>query len=142
MTRWTSLALFSIGLLTGCGDDGTGPDDETIVGTYDLRAINGVTLPYPLIVVANYRLEYASGLMLFAEDMRFLAEDVTREQIDGSTTRTDTVFSGGSWTHMDGVVRLMDDRGPPDFEGAKAGSTLTLAITIADSTYTFTYQKR
>ncbi|HSL69042.1 MAG TPA: hypothetical protein VK864_02315, partial [Longimicrobiales bacterium] len=143
MSKWVVLASITVAALAGCGDNGTGPDDdESVVGSYDLRTINGVVLPYPLILVANYRLEYASGVLLLAEDMRFLAEDVTREQVDGVTTRTDTIFSGGGWTSADGTVRLKDDRGPPDFEGAKAANTLTLTITISDSTYIFGYQKR
>jgi hypothetical protein len=84
--------LFAV---AGCGDSGTGTDD--ISGRYELRTIDGVTLPFTIIQLGNEPSEVTSGFLQLNSDGTFTFSIIMSSTTAGST-QTVTETENGTWT--------------------------------------------
>jgi hypothetical protein len=87
--------LVSLFAVAGCGDSGTGPDD--ISGSYELWAIDGITLPFTIIQLDNEFSEVTSGFLQLNSDGTFTSSIIMSSTAAGST-QTVTETEKGTWT--------------------------------------------
>ena len=85
-----------------------GCDDSTDVGAnisgrYELRTVNGGTLPYTVIAIGNDRLEILSGFLQANSDMTF-SFSLTSRVSQGGQTQTTTETDSGTWTQTGNQV--------------------------------------
>ena len=108
-TRPAALALALVLLLAACGgDDSTGPQQESILGSYTLVTINGNDFPFLLFNTGVERVEWTGGAITMSENATYSearsyltsengVETAEEEQFTGTYTRigTDLTISLG-----------------------------------------------
>ena len=134
MIRLLQLLLVTA-LVAACGD-ATGPDGADFFGTYELQTVNGGELPYPVVILGNYRLEVLASTLTVRSNGTFTQSTSLRE-IDGASTTTDTESSSGSWERTGSAVRFRDTADDTITPGSFGGNTLTITV----DGFTFVYQK-
>lgn len=93
-----ALTVFTVALLTGCGDSiGV---DITPVGTYQLESINSAPLPQTLVGVT-----VLSGTVTLGNDNSYTLQTVVRSTDPESGELVDrTESTSGSWTRFSSTV--------------------------------------
>jgi hypothetical protein len=97
-----------------CGgdDDPIAPVTEaTVVGTWNLRGVNGDPLPFPLAQTVEILLQIRSGQVIIGADKRYT--DIQELRIS-RVGQADTVFAdtiGGSWTLVGNEMTVTVDGG-------------------------------
>ncbi|CAN5508165.1 hypothetical protein BH09GEM1_BH09GEM1_16230 [soil metagenome] len=110
--------------LAACANDVTAPS-TTIEGSYNLRTVNGTTLPYP----------FSNGLQLVNEQLLL--------NTDGSFTDASQYSNGqtsvdsGYWTNLNGSITFTDVTAGITYQGSLSGTVLTEIV----SGFTQTFQK-
>jgi lipocalin-like protein len=116
------LALTTASLLA-CGDS-TGPG--SVVGTWNLRTVNGSQLPYTVYLVQpTYRLEIMSARFIADDDGTYTGAVTLRETNNGQvTTTTDSDF--GTWSQANNTLTITDSEGAVS-TATISGNTITLS---------------
>jgi hypothetical protein len=116
---FVALAATMATTLAGCGDSSTGPNG-TISAQFDLRSINGVSMPYTF-----------SGGTTVVSDVLTLSNDGSYSDVaqlgDGQVSAEQ-----GFYTNNNGFVRFTPDNSNGSYTGSITGSTLT--ETFSDGT--------
>jgi hypothetical protein len=120
MKRFTFLMLLVVSVM-GCGDGGTGPGSVT--GRYELRTVNGGSVPYVLFTIGNDRYEVTSGSVQVSEDKSFTVVMNTKTTESGATT-TDSETTTGTWTLAGDQITFKDGEGT-NTTGVITGDQLT-----------------
>ena len=101
-TRPAALALALVLLLAACGgDDSTGPQQESILGSYTLVTINGSDFPFLLFNTGVERVEWTGEAITLSENATYSearsyltsengVETAEEEQFTGTYTRIGT----------------------------------------------------
>ena len=98
MRRRACLTLLaSLLAFTGCGDSGTGPDG--ISGRWELRTINGNTLPWTFVQIGNDSGEFTSGFLQLNSDGTYTSSITSSVTSEGST-QTNTETDTGTWVQQ------------------------------------------
>lgn len=119
------LVMFALaGTLAACSVDSTGPNGS-VAGTYDLRTVNGQTLPYT----------FSNGLRLTSDQLTLFRdgtyEDVSRYS-DGSSFVDD-----GDYTNYNGALTFYSTSGDI-YQGSVSGDVLTQIL----NGYTQVFQRQ
>jgi hypothetical protein len=109
------LAMFALaGTLAACSMDSTGPNGS-VAGHYNLRTINGQSLPYT----------FSSGLRLTSDELTLLSngtyQDVSRYS-DGTSFVDD-----GDYTSTNGAITFYSSTGDT-YQGSVSGDVLTQVL--------------
>ena len=122
MRKIASLVL-ALGL-AACANDATGPS-TSVEGTYNLRTVNGTTLPYT----------FSNGLQLVNEQLVLSTDGsfTDRSQYNNGQTKVDS----GYWTNLNGSITFNDVTAGFTYQGSLSGTVLTEIV----SGYTQTFQK-
>jgi hypothetical protein len=99
------------GTLAACSVDSTGPNGS-VAGTYDLRTINGQSLPYT----------FSSGLRLTSDQLT-LFRDGTYEDVSRYSDGTSFV-DDGDYTNYNGSLTFYSTSGQV-YQGSVSGDILT-----------------
>jgi hypothetical protein len=145
MRRVWLMVLMALSL-AACSDS-TGPQNQ-IVGTYTLLTINGVGMPYPLVVLpANiFRLDQTSGRFTLNSNRTYEEMAVLREQQNDSLGNTivaiDTVRLTGTWEAEDSVLLVTQSGSGAVGFGYVSRNRLTLSFEVqGDLLLTYIYQR-
>jgi hypothetical protein len=123
MRRFLVLAMAAT--LAACNNDVTAPSSGTIVGTYALRSVNGIPLPYT----------FSNGATL-SQDVLTLNNDGSFQDIS-TFTNGQTSTETGFYTNINGAVQFTDNAGF-SFQGSVSGDVLTELV----SGYTQAFQRQ
>lgn len=110
--------------LAACANDATAPS-TSVEGTYNLRTVNGTTLPYT----------FSNGLQLVNEQLVLNTDGsfTDQSQYSNGQTSRDT----GYWTSVNGSITFNDVTAGFSYSGSLSGTVLTDLV----SGYTQTFQK-
>jgi hypothetical protein len=122
MHKIASLVL-ALGL-AACATDATSPS-TTVEGSYNLRTINGTTLPYT----------FSNGLQLMNEQLVLNTDGSFSDASQYSNGRTNV--DSGYWTNLNGSITFTDITAGITYQGSLSGTVLTEIV----SGYTQTFQK-
>ena len=129
MVRKVFLAFLVLGLVA-CGDDVTGPED--IAGTYTLQSIDGQTLPWVILQVANTSsIEFTAGSITISQNMT-CSSSLTMTATDGSTVTTITNLDVCTYTFVNAAITFTWDSDGSTDSGSIVGSQLTLNTQLGD----------
>jgi hypothetical protein len=110
-TLVAALALFVV----ACGGDDeptTAPlTDETAIGTWRLRQVNGLSLPFTAAFTEQVRIQIASGQLVLAADRTYRDEQTLRIRPTGQAERDTTFVVTGTWARQGNeiLVRIGSD---------------------------------
>src|SRR5690606_33726468 len=95
MRTFAALSLALLIPLAGCGDDGSGPEEqEEIFGTYTLRTINGNAVPFTLGDNGSLKVEVTGGHIVLNEDLSYSEIRGYRTTENGVITTEDEAYDG------------------------------------------------
>jgi hypothetical protein len=110
MRRTMSVLVLAFLLpLAACGDGPTAVPVD-VVGTWELRTINGMPLPVILASSGEDTAEVLDGSIILQADGRFEDSVTLRFTIDGEVT-TDVDVIEGTYTQQGGALVLTSDEG-------------------------------
>jgi hypothetical protein len=121
MRRWRLAALFVLLILTACGDS-TGPA-ESIFGTYTLRTIDGVPLPYVWDQGVGYKLEITDAA-LSLEDGGTYSQTLDLRDTRNGTVSTQRASASGTFTYAGTTITFRTSSGTSG-TASLSGGTLT-----------------
>jgi hypothetical protein len=131
---------FLVGLLVvaiACGGDAsTGPSGD-VSGTYDLKTINGMPLPFVFPPSGGTTTTITSSVLVLAGNGTY-SEQIGVKAVTGTTTSTSTITELGTWTAFNGAITFTDHTDNVTYHGSVSGSTLT----EINNGYTSVYQRR
>lgn len=128
-------AITSAALLSGCDVFG-----DQITGTYNLKTVNGKSLPAVLAeVTGSYKLEITAGSVTLNEDKTFGAS-ITFRETQGSTVKTEPATDSGTYT-VSGSVITFASRDGDTFTATRSGGTLTITIQESGITMVLVFEK-
>ncbi len=142
MRRWW-LAIACL-MVVACSDDGSGPEEVQIPGTYSLQTINGQALPYTLFEFPGFLIiTQIAGSVRLNPDRTYREENRLRDVFNDETgqpvvTDTTVVFTGTYESQDSAVLLTSNPRGLVSF-GFVSGNRLTLSFESGDSLFTFIY---
>src|SRR5947209_6617228 len=109
MRRYLAIAM--VAALAACNADSTAPTG-TIVGTYSLRSINGLALPYT----------FANGTTLMSDMLTLNADGTFTDYSTYGNGQTATEV--GYYSNVNGSLQFTDNTGF-SFQGSVSGNVLT-----------------
>jgi hypothetical protein len=123
MRPWRLVALFALPVLTACGDN-TGPNGG-IFGTYTLRSIDGVALPWVYFQNGADKEEVSAGTMSLE------AGGTYTKTVDFRATRsgvvsTQRLSASGTFTYTGAAITLRTQTGEVGTASVSSG-TLTIS---------------
>lgn len=118
------IGLFALPFILGCGvTDSTSPNGS-ILGTWDLRSINGTMLPF-IVSSGTTTTTFSSSVLTISEDGTY-SEVTTRTDEDFNSSGTRTITEMGTWTAVNGFITFTDQTdGGLQYTGSVTGNTLT-----------------
>lgn len=130
-----TVAILAAG--AGCGDS-TGP--ASITGTYALRTIDGVDLPYalpiepacevllsPAVCNESVRIEARSGTVLLSADSTYHIQTLIRRHLASGANTDVTSNLRGDWSLQGDLIALVDSAGAQR-SGSLDGGVLTIDV--------------
>jgi hypothetical protein len=133
------ICLATVVTLTGCGggDDGTSPE-ATPAGTYQLKTVDGSSLPYVWFQFGDSQSEITAGQLIVASSGSCSMSLTTRDTDQGQVT-TDTSSANCTWTVSGSVLTFTNSDDPTEapFSGVWSGNRLT----ITDEGMTFVFER-
>ena len=123
MRRFFVLLVFATAV--GCGgDSSTSPTDTTVSGTYTLRTVNRIPLPFTVAQTDSITVELVSDAFTLTESRTWTESTVRRTTSSGQAV-TDTVSDAGTFV-LSGTnnITLISANGSTD--GTIGGGVLTL----------------
>jgi hypothetical protein len=139
------LIVCTVVAMAACSDS-TGPGIQ-IVGSYTLLTINGLPMPYPLVVFpANiFRLDQMSGRFTLNANQTYEEMAVVRQQENDSlgnpVVTIDTIRLTGRWEAEDSVLLVTQNGTAAVGFGFVSTNRLTLSFEVQDSLFTYIYQR-
>jgi hypothetical protein len=126
MTRLARfVALLLLPVMIACDDDdGSGPSNGNVTGTYTLRTVDGQNLPFTLVNVPGYRLEVTADQYTLNSGGTFTTTATFRET-EGTTVTPSTETYSGTWVQNGSTVNLNSEDGGPETAAFSGGNTLT-----------------
>ena len=119
-----SVALLAFAI--GCaGDSGTEPEESELTGTFSLKTINGLTLPYSLRDDATTKILVTGGLVTLGLDGRFTDQMNYEITPAGGTLETFAETLTGRFFHdleLDALFFEVDIGGVYDFQVREDGT--------------------
>jgi len=122
MRKFVALAL-AFGL-AACANDSTAPS-TSVEGSYNLRTVNGTTLPYT----------FSNGLQLVNEQLVLNSDGSFSDASQYSNGQTSV--DSGYWTNLNGSITFNDVTAGITYQGSLSGTVLTEIV----AGYTQTFQK-
>ena len=135
--RLAALALAVLLPLAACSDDGTGPDENGIHGTYTLRTIDGGNLPFTLRDDNVERVEVTEGEIVLRSDGTFTDDLAYRITPFGGAGGPDIESLAGRFIHNVGSITFQPDGFGPYDLAIVASGTLRSRV----GSYTLIYEK-
>lgn len=144
------VAAMAAALFTGCDDDATGPDGDTVAGTYTLVRVNGFPPPVP---VATFDADGMScvqsatgGTLTLRSDQTWdsstqVVDECTDDETGEETTSNATLDASGTYAQSGNSLSFQDPVNAP-FMGALSGDTLTLTAADEDVTLTLEFMRQ
>lgn len=77
-----TFAMLFVSMLAGCGDTSTGPN-ESVAGSYSLRTINGLELPFVIFEEPGYKEEFLDETITIQDNGTFQQQGRFRYTTDG-----------------------------------------------------------
>jgi hypothetical protein len=133
--RKTLFFAFAFAVLSlGCGGDSTSPSGASIVGTWDLRTINGSPMQFVLTQNATFKDEIVSDVLTMNDDHTGNEVFIERQTSNGVAT-TDTTTSATTWTQSNDAVTVTFPSDGTLVHGTVSASTFVLAETGLTAVY-------
>ena len=128
-----SLAVLLV-VACGGGSDPASPDDS-VVGTYTLRTVNGATLPAVVGTEQGVTVSVTAGGLTLRADRTFSATTTARG-VGAGTDATVTATGAGTYTVSGNAVTLVDASSNARLTGSYANGSVTMAQDGFVSVYT------
>ena len=117
-------ALLVLATVLGCGgDSSTSPADTTVSGTYTLRTVNGIPLPFTVLQSDSLKFEIIGDAFTLKDDKTWSEAGMTRTT-DAGQVSTDAIADSGTYVLRGSTVTLISANGSTD--GTLSGGKLTL----------------
>jgi hypothetical protein len=124
MRRMFVLLAFAAAVSCGGGDSSTSPSDTTVSGTYTLRTVNRLPLPYTVAQNDSVTIQLLSDAFTLTEAKTWTELATRRATVSGQAT-TDSVTDAGTYVLNGTNITLISANGSTD--GTVGGGVLTLA---------------
>lgn len=115
-----ALASFACALAIGACSDSTGPN---VVGLYDLRTVNGTSLPVTLVQIGEDKLEITAGTLNLMSFDSFGTLFTFRYTEDGVATY-EAESANGTYTRNNGALEFTETETGVTVTGTLAGDTI------------------
>ena len=121
--------------VAACTGDSTGPE-SSIAGTYTLRSINGVNLPFVIAQTGANKLELVNETIVVAEAGTFTQQGTLRETVNGVATVGSYADAGIYERNGTAVTFQFQSNG-----SIGSGTASNGVVTVAASGYSYIYRK-
>jgi len=135
--RAVALALALLLPLSACSDDGTGPDEDGVHGSYTLRTISGGSLPFTLLDDSFERIEVMEGEIVLRSDGTFTDDILYRVTPVGGVSGPETERFTGRFTQNVGSITFQPTGSGTYQVTIVASGTLSQQV----GNYTLLYEK-
>jgi hypothetical protein len=127
MNRYVSVvAMVAVASVLAACDRGATSPKGAIDATYDLKSINGSSLPFTK-VLGTATLRITSDVLVLRGDGTY--EDQTTYEIPyGQTLQTSSTIERGKYSISDGAISFTDQTNGGRYGGAINGTTLTQSV--------------
>ena len=122
MRRFLTLLVVATSLSCG-GDSSTSPANVPVPGTYTLRTINRLPLPYTIADQDSLKFELLSDSFTLADDKTWTESGTTRATFSGGVAIDTIAFTG---TYVLSGTRITLNSADGSTDGTVGGGTLTL----------------
>jgi hypothetical protein len=130
-------ASLSLVLVAGCGgDSSTNPNNDAIEGTYSLKSINGLPLPFT-IQSGTTSITLTKDVLTVASNGSW-TESISYSQTVNGQTSTGTDDDGGSWTRAGSSVNFFSN---VTNTTAYAGTYSNGTLNFTDAGFTQVFQR-
>lgn len=131
--------------LSGCGgsDDLAGPGGGgalDVVGSYDLRSVNGDNLPATILQTPDGIIEVVSSNLLIRADGNYVVDFVIRVTPTGGPSETISDVGTGTWVLSGSRISLISDTGGCTDTGTVSSNRITFEEEC-DSGFRLVYEK-
>ena len=129
--------------LSGCGgsDDLAGPGGAPdVVGSYDLRSLNGDNLPATLLRTPAVIVEVISSNLLIRADGNYVLDAVIRVTPTGGPSETISDVITGTWILSGSRISLIPDAGGCTESGTVSSNRITIEESCVDG-FRYVYEK-
>ena len=149
MRSWLKpMVLVAAFATVGCGDDSSGPDAQaSLVGTWDVRSINGNNLPWTETqtfegITCTFTLH--AMVVTFTRNNTYTGTEESSGACAGQTFPRSTDAFSGTYSVQGNQITLTDseDDDPQTGTFTISGSTLTIVTTEGGETTTIVARKR
>ncbi|MFL5614958.1 MAG: hypothetical protein ACJ796_14940 [Gemmatimonadaceae bacterium] len=133
-----AIGILLLTLAVGCGSDKiNGPGNESVVGSYALKTMNGATLPTVVIQTPDDKLEVITGTLDLHTDGSYLLVFDLRET-QGTAVTDDQSIESGTYSRSNTAVSFH----PSDNSGVWSASYASGGIlTVTEAGVTFVFRR-
>ncbi len=117
-------SLVLAGVAACGGSDSTSPT-VSIVGTWNLKTINGTNLPYSFPPSQNGTVATVTADQLVLSANGTYSDVTNLRLVNGGTTQTQSVTELGTYTSANGSLTFNDQTDGITYQGSVSGSVLT-----------------
>ena len=126
-------ALLVLATVLGCGgDSSTSPTDNVVAGTYNLKTVNRIPLPFTVLDADSLKFEILGDAFTLKEDKTWIESGVSRTTYAGQVS-TDAIADSGTYVLSGTKITMISTNGSVD--GTVAGGTLTLVNDAVAAVY-------
>jgi hypothetical protein len=130
--------LLAATVVVGCGSDSsTGPSQASIVGTWELKTINGTALPFVVAQVGTNKVELLSDVFTINAGGSFTQTTTVRSTVNGQAS-TSSEADAGSYTLNGTAVTLKFNSDGSTGTASWSGNTMT----TTDGGFALVYTRR
>jgi hypothetical protein len=128
------IVLLVVAAAVSCGGDSSTSANTPVSGTYTLRSVNGLKLPFIVAENDSTRFEILSDAFTLADDRSWTEAGTSRTTLNGETS-TDAIARSGTYVLGTGTkITLISSNG--DFsDGTIGGGTLTVINEAVSAVY-------
>ena len=123
--------------LAACGSDSTSPTSVNVVGTYQLKTVNGGGLPAVLQQTSAGKVEVLDDMVTLNADHTYSETGHLRGTLSDGTVTTSPSTDVGTYSSTNGAVQFTSTAGAGTTNASVSGNTLT----IIESGFTLVYSK-
>jgi hypothetical protein len=126
-------ALLVLVTVLGCGgDSSTSPKDTAVTGTYNLKTVNRIPLPFIVLQSDSVKYEILNDAFTLKDDKTWSESGSTRTTYAGEVS-TDAIADSGTYVLSGTRITLISTNGSVD--GTVGGGTLTLVNDAVAAVY-------